>query len=238
MKQALLENFFSKHSIIKYQFTPPTADISADWIMNHSLAPYVVLPINADYTAMLKEAQALDDLYVEHRSNVSEGWASLVLHGISSQHTDHYAVYPGYQHLQNDEVPYTWTEIQDRCPITIDFLKNSFPYDVYHRVRFMRLSPGGYVLPHHDRSTHQICAVNISLNNPQNCEFVFEDIGLVPFSDSGSTLAIATGYTHSIWNRSLNPRYHMIIHGYGDNTQWESLLIKGYQSLTPMVVGI
>lgn len=239
MKQDQLECFFSEHRT-KNPIIPQKNNPNGDWIMNHSGIPYLPLPVTADFSSMLSEAKELDDLYVEHRGNDSEGWASLAIHGISSQHTDHYAVYPEYSHLHNDDVPYTWTEIQDRCPATVDFFKNHFPYDVYHRVRFMRLAPGGYIIPHSDSSDRGLRAVNISLNNPTGCEFVFENIGIVPFSDRGSVLMVANGYTHSVWNLSDEARYHIIVHGFATKqyNRFQDLLIEGYQSLMPVIIDV
>ena len=187
---------------------------------------------------MLSEAMELDDLYVKHRSNDSSGWASLCIHGITSQHTDHYAVYSEYANLTNEQVPYTWTEIQDRCPTTVDFFKNYFPFDVYHRIRFMRLDPGGYILPHSDSSDLGLRAVNISLNNPDGCDFVFENIGRVPFDNNGSILLIANGYTHSVWNRSNQTRYHLIVHGYSTTQSYYDLVVKSYNTLMPSIFDI
>jgi len=213
--------------------------ITADWIINQSKIPYVELDLdNVPYKKMLKEAQALDDLYVTHRDNDSEGWASLSIHGISSQHTDHFGVYPEYSHLTNDTVPYRWTEIKDRCPYTIKFLKEQFPYDVYHRVRFMRLAPKGFIKPHSDSPDMGLRAINISLNNPRGCNFKFEQHGILPFKNSGSIFMLANGYTHSVYNNSLKNRYHIIIHGYSTtkSEKFQTLIVNGYQSLMPSVL--
>lgn len=187
---------------------------------------------------MLREAKQLDDLYVSHRSNDSSGWASLCIHGITSQHTDHYAVYPEYAHLTNEQVPYTWTEIQERCPYTVSFFKNQFPFDVYHRIRFMRLDSGGYILPHSDGTDLNLRAVNISLNNPYDCDFVFSNIGTVPFNDNGSIFLVANGYQHSVWNRSNFTRYHIIVHGYATTQPYYDLVTKSYNTLMPSVLGV
>lgn len=211
----------------------------ADWVIHKSHIPYLILPLtNVPYSQILAEAQSLDDLYVEHRSNDSQGWASLCVHGISSQHTDHYAVYPTYQNLDNEHVPYCWTEIQDRCPTTVEYFKNTFPLDVYHRVRYMRLAPGGYIKPHSDSTDLGLRAINFSLNNPTECDFLFKDYGLVPFSNSGSAIMLANGYIHSVENRSTEYRYHLIVHGYATHKRHEynQLIVNGYKSLVPKIL--
>ena len=236
--QTVLNDFFTKNQSKKYQFENKE-NATADWILNNSHIPYLPLYLESvPYANMLSEAQALDNLYVAHRSNDSSGWASLCIHGITSQHTDHYAVYSEYTNLTNDQVPYTWTEIQDLCPITVNFFKNIFPFTVYHRIRFMRLDPGGYILPHSDSPDRSLRAVNISLNNPQDCDFVFENIGTIPFSNTGSIFLVANGYTHSVWNRSNQTRYHIIVHGYTTNHQYYDLVSDSYNSLMPSIFDV
>lgn len=236
--QTILDNFFAEHQTKKYQ-TEINTEATANWILTNSYIPYLPLCLESvPYAKMLLEAQALDNLYVRHRSNDSLGWASLSIHGITSQHTDHYTVYSEYANLTNDQVPYTWTEIQNRCPVTIDFFKNHFPFDVYHRIRFMRLDSGGYILPHSDSPDLNLRAVNISLNNPLGCDFVFENIGTVPFADTGSTFLVANGYRHSVWNRSDRVRYHIIVHGYATSQPYYDLVSKSYNTLMPSILDI
>lgn len=234
MKQAILEDFFTSNQKFNYKFRSIfKKSVKADWILNRSLIPYLPLEIKADFSQILSEAQSLDNEYVIHRGEDSQGWASLAIHGISSKHTDQYKVYSEYAGLEESQINYNWTDISDRCPYTVDFLKNIFPYNNYHRVRFMRLDPGGFILPHRDNFDLNISAINISLNNPMGCEFLFEGIGSVPFSNDGSVMLIANGYKHSVWNRSNEPRYHIIIHGYpSDNysLKFYNLVEKSYHS--------
>lgn len=233
MKQQILQSFFDRNRDFVPEYPNLPADINAHWIQNHSLVPYLTLDLaNVPYRDMLAEAQALDHLFVPHRSNDSDGWSSLCVHGISSQHTDHYATYLEYADLTNDQVPYDWTEIASACPVTVAYFRDHFPYDVYHRVRFMKLAPGGYILPHHDSPDLGLRAINFSLNNPDACEFVFQGQGLVPLTHSGSAVMIANGYVHSVWNRSTEPRYHVIVHGYATDhyAEFQQLLIRSYHN--------
>jgi hypothetical protein len=237
--QTILDNFFANNSSkLNFQFERKE-DLTADWILNKSRIPYLPLNLNdVPYQEMLAEAGSLDTLFVKHRSNDSDGWSSLCIHGITSQHTDHYAVYPEYAHLTNDTVPYDWTEIKHRCPVTVEYFKNSFPYDVYHRIRFMKLEPGGYILPHSDSPDLSLRAVNISLNNPPGCDFVFENYGIIPFKNSGSAFLVANGYQHSVWNLSNSPRYHIIVHGYAATQPYYNLVVDSYKSLIPSIFNI
>lgn len=234
----ILKDFFAKNENLNYKFEIKS-EATADWILNRSYIPYLSLDLESvPYNSMLEEAKALDDLYVKHRSRDSFGWASLCIHGITSQHTDHYAVYSKYKDLNNDQVPYSWTEIKERCPNTVNFFQNVFPFNVYHRIRFMRLNPGGYILPHSDSSDLGLRAINLSLNNPLGCKFVFENIGALPFSNNGSIFLVANGYCHSVWNRSNISRYHIIVHGYSTTPDYYNLVTKSYNSLIPSILNI
>lgn len=232
--QTNLEIFFQENKNIEYHY-PKNENPTKNWIVNESNIPYLLLNLaNVPYAEMLEEARSLDHLFVPHRDSESHnGWSSLSIHGISSQHTDHFASYHEYAHLNNEQVPYTWTEIADRCPITIDFFKNHFPYDVYHRVRYMKLAPGGYITPHADH--HGVClnAINISLNNPENCKFMFKGHGIVPFKNEGSTFLIANGIEHSVWNNSDTNRYHIIVHGYPSKkgSIFNQIVVDSFKSL-------
>lgn len=233
MKQQILQSFFDRNRDFVPDYPEPPETLTAHWIQNSSLVPYLTLDLNdVPYKHMLAEAQALDHMFVTHRSNDSSGWSSLCVHGISSQHTDHYGIYPEYADLTNEQVPYRWTELADACPVTVAYFRDRFPYDVYHRVRFMKLAPGGYILPHSDSPDRGLRATNFSLNNPDACEFVFQGQGLVPLTDSGSAVMLANGYIHSVWNRSTEPRYHIIVHGYATDrhTEFQQLMIRSYHN--------
>ena len=115
--------------------------------------PY--LPItgfeNADWEKMHWEAEQLEKHYVPHRKHEShDGWSSLCIHGLSSVHTEAHHTY-GYK--DRKDAPYRWTDVADWCPTIRDFFENQFDYDDYDRIRIMKLSPGGYIIPHKDSVT-------------------------------------------------------------------------------------
>ena len=78
----------------------------------------------------------------------------------------------------------------------------------------MLLEPGGYILPHQDRKDEEkrLSVCNISLNNPEGCNFIFKDHGRVPFEDTGSAFLMDISNVHAVYNNSDKPRIHMIIH--------------------------
>ena len=165
---------------------------------------------NQPYKEMYQEAEVLADKFHEHREEYGKGWRSLTLHGLNedTQSLNQYG--------KRDEVlnQLDWTWVADKCPVTKKFLTNVWPVEFLNRVRFMLLEPGGYILPHQDRedTEKRLSVCNISLNNPQGCQFVFKEKGMVPFRDEGSASLMDISNVHSVWNNSDKPRIHMIIH--------------------------
>ena len=150
----------------------------------------------------------------------------LLFRGIRANFTNHYTTY-GYD--SNEQTPYKWTDVSTACPITTDFLKNSYPCDNYYRVRFMLLEPGGYIAPHTDTLKHKLSPVNIALNHPKGCIMKMAGHGTVPFKD-GEAYILDVGNTHAYYNKSDEDRYHIIIHGnYKSNDKWKELVENSYQ---------
>src|SRR5210317_1158981 len=119
-----------------------------NWIVNESNIPWLELDIKIPHEEMLREAMNLKDRFVSHRDQDGQGgyrhqgWRSLCIHGISAEKTNHYEQY-GFK--TNEETPYVWTDIIDRCPITYQFFRDVFPYKSYYRLRYMLLEPHGFI---------------------------------------------------------------------------------------------
>ena len=186
-----------------------------NWVVKESKLPWLPLDIELPYEDMLKEAASIKHLFVEHRDGdvrggySHKGWKSLCIHGIDEDKTNHYTSY-GYKN--NEETPYIWTTIADKCPITTSWLKNKFPMETYYRVRFMLLEPEGFILPHKDSDTNQLSPINIALNHPDGCIFKMEKHGIVPMKP-GVVMLLDVGNTHAYINKSKEDRIHIIIHG-------------------------
>ena len=228
-----LETFLTSNSECSPDFSQLPHDADYEWIVTESNLPYIPLYIPAQWPMLATEA--MQATYHEHRDDNSNGWSSVCIHGISQKHTDHYQVYDDYKQMSNDSVPYTWTDID--APYTRFWLESYFPYDVYHRVRFMKVKPGGYILPHTDGSEYRLNAVNIGIWNPKGCKLVVKDQGTVPFNHTGSINLFANNFEHAVYNDSDEDRYHMIIHGYPESPEvserFRNLVIEGYRSLLP-----
>ena len=160
---------------------------------------------------MHNEAESLLESFHDHRDDYGYGWKSLTIHGLDddTQTLDSYG--------DRDKVikQLDWTWVADKCPTVKTFLKDVWPMEYLNRVRFMLLEPGGYILPHQDRDAKEkrLSVCNIALNNPDDCEFIFKDHGVVPFQDKGGAFLMDISNVHAVWNKSDVPRIHMIIHG-------------------------
>ena len=176
---------------------------------------YYPIKFEFDTELLLQECQQVDHLYFNHRSQDKQsgyghlGWQSLTLHGIDKHKTEHYTKY-GFNNLE--EANYQWTDVCELVPNLYKFL-SSLPYKLFDRVRIMRLAPGGYIMPHTDKDERAFSPLNIAINNPTECHFVFEDKGIVPFV-AGTGMILDVGRKHIVVNNSNEPRYHIIVHGH------------------------
>jgi hypothetical protein len=200
---------FIKFSL-KNQWNPtiPPSDfdlIESNW-------PYLQIDFDENFEKMYQECVKNDHLFVGHRqkdkhlSYSHEGWSALTLHGLRPDATESYEQY-GFV----DEPDYEWTEVCKYFPTCVEFLKN-LGYENYHRVRIMRLAPGGYIMPHSDGEGRIFGPLNIAINNPEGCNFYFESWGKVPFKQ-GTGFFLDIGNVHAVYNNSDETRYHFIVHG-------------------------
>lgn len=181
----------------------------------------------ADWDQMLFEAKRLSKHFIQHRSHENHaGWASLCIHGLSSVHTESSHTY-GYT---DDNAPWRWTDVSDWCPTITNFFKNDFDYTKYFRIRIMKLAPGGWVIPHKDSLTqdqNHIGPVNVALNNPDNCNFYMDNIGILPWVQ-GRAIKLNLYNVHCVYNHSKEDRYHIIAHGWAGDS-WPNRLYNNYQ---------
>jgi hypothetical protein len=211
-----------------------------DWIIHKSQWPYLPITLpGAPYADMLKEAMALEDLFVAHRSAPNElaeyahrGWRSICLHGEAWNKTQHYHDYPENAGKTIDQIQYGWcSEIAERCPETTRYFKELFPYHNYQRLRYMWLEPHGYIQPHRDRNENFLQPMNIALNNPAGCVFKMHNQGYVPFKDGGSACLVDIGNLHAVWNNSNVPRIHMIAHAQWKPKEFTQIVIDSLKQL-------
>lgn len=203
---------------------------TAEDIMAKSGLPYlpIKLPFPIPHAEMYAEAKALRECFVPHRvSEQHQGWRSLAIHGMSSVHTQNHQVYG----IPKDKVDHRWTDVARFCPVTTAFYRDLFGYVEYERLRFMLLEPGGYVLPHTDAKEDRLFAINVALNNPPGCEFIMEDVGVIPF-EAGTVNMLSLHRRHIVWNRNVQQRIHMIVNGTRDLTaHWKDTIPASYRAL-------
>jgi hypothetical protein len=176
---------------------------------------------------MLEEARALKHKYTAHRGNESKGWKSLALYGLDEhkhENWDHY----GYATASDAAKDFRWTESAKQCPVTMDFLMNTFPSKKYGRVRFMLLESGGYIGMHSDSKskTYLTENINIPLNNPKECIWHWGDDNSTLFMEPGRPYAMNITYDHMITNNSDQDRYHLIIARHDATPEWKELIKK------------
>lgn len=207
----VLDEFWQKNAR-DYNYKYPDF-FDPKWTVTESGWPWFQLSRldNQPFKEMHQEAEALLDKFHPHREEYGHGWKSLTLHGLNED-TQSLSQYGDNRQETLNELHWTW--VSEQCPATKKFLTDVWPAEFLNRVRFMLLEPGGYILPHQDRESDQkrLSVCNISLNNPEGCEFVMEGFGTVPFKDSGSAFLMDISNKHAVWNRSNTPRIHMIIH--------------------------
>lgn len=241
MNQRLIDFFAVELTTVdfKKETVPDITDVDqlADWIVYKSGWPYLPLALpGAPFKEMLAEAQALEDLFIDHRRNKeyvnddSPGWRSICLHGEAWDKTDYWTTYPENAGLQAQDIRYSWTTVAERCPITTQYFKEEFPNFNYQRLRYMWLDPQGYIAPHQDRTEHRLSPINVALNNPPGCVFLMKDKGYVPFENSGNACLVDVGNIHSVWNNSDTPRIHMISHG-ANRSQFNKIVVDSLRKL-------
>lgn len=181
-----------------------------------------------DWERMYAEAKALHKHYVHHRSHEShQGWSSLCIHGLSSVHTESSHTYG----FNDDNAPWRWTDVSDWCPTITKFFQEEFDYTDYFRIRIMKLSPGGYVIPHKDSLTqdqNHIGPINLALNHPEDCRFYMDNIGYLPWK-AGRAIKLNLYNVHAVYNHSREDRYHVIIHGKVGKS-WDQRILNNYNT--------
>ena len=220
-----LQRFWADPYTYQPEPASPNEGFDAEWITHESGVPWLELDIGIPrHEDMVEEALACLDLFVSHRGADSWGWQSCCLHGIDSQSTRS----PGHYGFADDEnAPYKWTELAERCPVTTAFLKRLLKFRNIFRVRFMLLKPMGYILPHIDTWSRSLTSLSIALNNPEGAHFKLLEQGEIPFR-AGKAFLVDISRTHGCVNLSDTPRLHIIAHCEEPLTGFNSLVRRSY----------
>lgn len=154
----------------------------------------------------LQEASLAIDQFVAHRPGEGHrGWKGLTLHGLSSEKT----MCPEDYGIAAEKANYQWTEVSRAFPSIREFFCGLYPSESYGRIRLMMIEPGGFILPHRDREKSHLGPLSIPLNTPKDCYFMVEGFGRLKLRP-GNGYLIDISRRHCVWNRSNQPRFHII----------------------------
>ena len=178
-----------------------------NWIRHNSGLATLVLDIPKPPSEVKEEILKSTILAVPHRDHEGYGWRSLTLHGHSSVMTDNAIEYSEFNLGKM-----SWTDVAPYFPHTVEWIKQSIPFDNYGRIRIMIVDPGGYVSPHKDFLNGQCLAgINVAITHPKGVMFDLENYGEVEWQEGESRL-IDLGSMHQVVNKSTDPRIHIIVH--------------------------
>jgi Aspartyl/Asparaginyl beta-hydroxylase len=186
-------------------------------------AKFLKLDIPFPYKEMLAEAKALRHRFVEHRGGDAKGWYSLTLHGLGENKTGIWKEY-GYPTSVSASDDMHWTPAADDSPVTKEFFLNHFPCKKYGRVRFMLLEAGGHIDMHSDGNMRLLENINMVLNNPNGCKWIWGDGEGSPPMTPGEMYAMNISYHHALVNNSDEDRYHLIVARHDATDEWKSLI--------------
>lgn len=224
MKHDISKLILKRFLDVTYFPTNLPPDPNFNWIQTASRLPWLRLDIEIPNVDILNEIQNIHHLLVAHRDDYSEhsGWESFCIHGRGynlTRESSHYSI-------SND---YHWTaEALEFMPKTVKFFQTVWPASTYYRVRVMRLRPNGYISIHSDYETPALRPINIAITQPDECHFVMEKFGRVPYVP-GSAFWLDVSNRHTVFNNSLQDRWHLIVHQDFDNIEFQNLVAKSYK---------
>lgn len=240
MNQEVLD-FYLKNKSFSKTLPPLPIDLTvleqARWIMNHP--DFFWLELDLDIPDLTDECSVAEKYYVPHRESESDGWESCCIHGIRTDTTQTWCEYVD----EETDDTYKWTELSNDVPQTTNFWK-SFPAEKFKRVRYMKLTPGGFIAPHSDAPGSGYepgepldydplelgCPINIAIIHPADCHMVLEGFGTIPFSPRKAFLINIRHY-HAVVNFSNQDRIHMIGFCVPGNKKEEfaELIVRSYE---------
>jgi hypothetical protein len=217
----LIHEFFIKNTVTPIQMSKYALSASETQHIIKNRVGYPLVKIDTSNTilnleSILKEARSLEKNYVPiptvnelmlYEKTNHEGWEGLCLRGLSEDKVGRSQFYTD-KYMSSDK--YQWTSLSEKCPATMNFL-NSLNLPPSYRIRFMRLQPGGIIVPHVDRYFKGINESMIILNFPTGCYFCMDDFGYVPAS-GGDMYIFDSSIAHAVINLSNETRYSLIIH--------------------------
>lgn len=196
---------------------PTVCESFFNWIRHESNTGSLRLDIDSDISEVVEEIKRAQHLAIPHRKEDSQGWRSIVLHGLCSIMTEAPHTYIE-QGIIDDTAKETWTDASKFFPKTVTWVKENIPFNTFGRIRIMVLDPGGYILPHKDFQISFLGAgLNVAFTNPVGVDFAIENNGFVPWED-GDVRMINIGKLHSVRHHGIEPRIHLL--AYPTSKEW------------------
>ncbi len=220
-----IEEFFNHNKQIKHnalsktipdefllwENSPEVCRSFFNWIRQDSDTGSLKLDITSDISEVVAELSRAEFLAIPHRTDNSQGWRSIVLHGLCSIMTEAPYNYVNLGIVDNTAKE-TWTDASKFFPKTVAWIKENIPFKQFSRIRVMVLDPGGYIMPHQDIQRSFLGGgLNVAFTNPPGTEFAVEDNGLIPW-EPGDIRMINIGKLHSVRNLGNQPRIHMLVY--------------------------
>ena len=213
---------------VDHQYQLPEYNYAADfeWIQNQSKMPWLCLNLSVPTDMIMQEIANIEHLLSSHRNsqyNEHQGWKSFCIHGKSYDAIKEDNYY-------NDSRLHSWTpEAVALMPNTVKYFQREWPGNTFFRIRVMLLEPGGYISIHSDSEISKLSPINIAITQPDNCVFVVEKYGTVPFK-SGTAFWLDVSNNHAVVNNSPLPRWHIIVHQIFDK-DFQNIAVNSYKKL-------
>ena len=194
-----------------------------DKIINNSNLPALKIDIDYPQNKILEEIKNISEKYFIKQIK-NDHWKATALRGLSFDKPRPCFEY-GYKN--EEEVPYIWTEVSKKCPITTSFLKKNFDVNLY-RVLVRNLKSGGKIHPHRDSLKSSLGISNktssektkfliLSIQWPKDVIFNIGDYSL-PIK-TGEAWMINYSLIHEVANYSNQDRYMLTVTGDLDNSE-------------------
>lgn len=226
MKHKISQLIFNRYQHSRATLPAYNKFADFEWIRMQSGLPWLQLAVNVPHETIFAEISNIKSLLVPHRDLYGEhkGWHSFCIHGKSYDSTREDAYY-------NDVRPHVWTqEGKELMPKTVDYFEKIWPRGVFTRLRIMLLEPGGYITVHSDATHPCLDAINIAITQPNNCDFLMERHGIIPFQ-LGSAFWLDISNRHVVFNNSNYPRWHIIVHQTFDHVKFHKMVVNSYKEL-------
>jgi hypothetical protein len=213
--------FVKQQSGITQQATY-NSEATVDWIINNSDLGYLPLAIDIPWRVINEEAQAVLPYMVVDQAGDSDsrGWLNFGIYARGAHDLGDYG-------RTDMSVPSDWTDIaQEYMPETIRYFRDNWPHQQIYRLRLLGLEPNGVIGLHTDDCIG-LNNINIAIDHPEDCDFVLENSGVIPF-ENGRAFLVNTGRRHAVVNRSNRLRLHIVVYQEND-THFGNLILQSYK---------